>query len=518
MSDYLDCYEYLSARFPQVDGCAFYAELFPNNENAGERHTDFSHPDAVYLYRDEQREGTRLRRRKMCNDTWEQDYKEFIEGNGLTLCSGLTYRRNQNKLMHAQKMNALIFDLDGVGLRELSNLFLLFGGDPEKLRRLPMPTFLVLSGTGLHIYYVFQEPIDLYPNIKIQLKSLKYDLTFRMWDYQGTSQVKGIQYQSINQGFRMVGSINEKYGTPLVAFRTGERVTLDYLNAYAKPENRVDLRKPFQPSKMTRAEAKEAYPEWYERVVVQGNKRGRQWDIAGKVHGEDPYALYHWWQRQVGEIGGGHRYFYMMCLAIYAYKCGVPKKQLKKDMRKAFEELRLVKHVNPLTEDDITSAMEAYDKEYYNFTIADIEALTAVRIERNKRNGRSQSLHLRLARASRDILCEERGKKDWRDGNGRPKGSGTAMRKVVEWRQLHPDGKKIECERETGLSRHTVLKWWEAKIDHSAATAVVVEGLTEEEIAKIPTPTTAIKFEWYNPEDAEPVSEDFLRRSRKLAD
>ena len=92
------------------------------------------------------------------------------------------------------------------------------------------------------------------------------------------------------------------------------------------------------------------------------------------------------------------------------------------------------------------------------------------------------------------------------------------MRKVVEWRQLHPDGKKIECERETGLSRHTVLKWWEAKIDHSAATAVVVEGLTEEEIAKIPTPTTAIKFEWYNPEDAEPVSEDFLRRSRKLAD
>ena len=26
--------------------------------------------------------------------------------------------------------------------------------------------FLVLSGTGLHIYYVFQQPIDLYPNIK----------------------------------------------------------------------------------------------------------------------------------------------------------------------------------------------------------------------------------------------------------------------------------------------------------------------------------------------------------------
>ena len=147
-----------------------------------------------------------------------------------------------------------------------------------------MPTFLVLSGTGLHIYYVFQQPIDLYPNIKIQMKSLKYDLTFRMWEYKGTSQMEAIQYQSINQTFRMVGSINEKYDTPLVAFRIGKQVTLEYLNAYAKPENRVDLNRPFRPSKMTRAEAKEAYPEWYERVVVNGDKRrttmGYSWKSA----------------------------------------------------------------------------------------------------------------------------------------------------------------------------------------------------------------------------------------------
>ena len=38
-------------------------------------------------------------------------------------------------------------------------------------------------------------------------------------------------------------------GRELVAFRTGERVTLDYLNAYAKPENRVDVNKPFRPYK-----------------------------------------------------------------------------------------------------------------------------------------------------------------------------------------------------------------------------------------------------------------------------
>lgn len=454
--NYCECFDFLSGQYPKVGGYEFYKELFPDNENSGERHTDFSHPSAVYLYRDEESEQKKLRRRKMYHDTWEQDYMEFVEKNSLTLCSGLAYRRRQNRLENAQRMYALIFDLDGVGLAELRNLFLRFGGDPEKIRRLPMPTFLVLSGTGLHIYYVFRKPIDLYPNIKIQLKSLKYDLTFRMWDYGSTSQLKEIQYQSINQSFRMVGSINEKHGTELVAFRTGDRVTLDYLNAYAKPANRVDINKPFKPSKMTREQAREAYPEWYERVVVKGEKGCKKWDIAGKVHGDDPYALYHWWMRQIGEIRGGHRYFFLMCLAIYAYKCGVSKRQLRQDMQWAFEELQMVKHENELTEEDIRSALEAYDKEYYNFTIADIEALTDVRIERNKRNGRRQELHLRLARGQLAIL-KDAGERS----QGRPLGSGTAQQAVLAWRRQHPDGRKADCHRETGLDPKTIRKWWD---------------------------------------------------------
>ena len=459
--NYRGCYEYLSAQYPEVGGYEFYKELFPDNENSGERHTDFSHPNAVYLYRDEQSEDKKLRRRKMYNDTWEQDYMEFVEGNSLTLCSGLAYRRKENRLENAQRMYALIFDLDGVGLAELRNLFLRFGGDPERVRRLPMPTFLVLSGTGLHVYYVFQQPIDLYPNIKIQLKSLKYDLTFRMWEYGSTSQVKAIQYQSINQGFRMVGSLNDKHGTELVAFRTGERVTLDYLNAYAKPENRVDVNKPFSPSKMTRAEAREAYPEWYERVVVNGEKGRKKWDIAGKVHGDDPYALYHWWLRQIGEIKGGHRYFFLMCLAIYAYKCGVSKQQLRQDMKLAFEDLQMVKHENALTEDDIRSALEAYDKEYYNFTIADIEALTDIRIERNRRNGRTQKLHMQYMNMNRQFKV---GIGECTNG-GRPSGSGTAQQMVYEWRQQHPEGTKSQCKKDTGLTYPTIRKWWDTVPD-----------------------------------------------------
>jgi len=310
--------EFLSNQFEEINGYDFYKFIFPDNENKGEFNTDFSKPNAIYLYEDEKDKETkrRLRRRIMLKDTWEEDFINFVECNPNTLCSGLSYRNRTNKIVNAQRMNALVFDLDAVGESELINLFLRFGKDSTMFRTLPMPTFLVSSGTGLHLYYVFEEPIDLYPNIKLQLKALKHELTFRIWEYKATSQEKAIQYQSINQGFRMVGSINSKYGTIVRAFKTGSKVTLDYMNSYARESARVDINKPFRPSKITKAEAKEKYPEWYQRVVVEKSKNFKKWDIKSK----QGYALYDWWLTQYPDIKGGHRYFYLMCMSIYAVK------------------------------------------------------------------------------------------------------------------------------------------------------------------------------------------------------
>lgn len=445
MSDYSDVVEYLSSQYEQVNGYDFYRDIFPDNENEGEFNNDFSKPNAIYLY---QEDNGKMKRRIMLNDTWESDYMEYVECNRMTLCSGLSYRSRANKLENAQRMNALIFDLDGVGMKELDNILYLTTFSSSQIRSIPMPTYLVASGTGLHLYYVFKEPIDLYPNIKVQLKSLKYDLTFRFWNPTVTSKEKQIQYQSINQGFRMVGSINGKHDTEVVAFRTGNRFTLADLNAYAdKKENQVDINKPFRPTQLTKEQVKEKYPEWYQRVVVEGDKRLKKWDIKGK----QGYALYEWWRTHATEIKGGHRYFYLMCMSIYASKCDVPLKKLKEDMAEDFLIVSRSKHSNPLTEDDMKSALEMYSREYYNFKIDDIEKLTDIRIERNRRNYRTQEQHLQIARATRDIIHE-----NWREGNGRkPK------KKIVEeWRKDNPNGKKIECERETGLSRHTIIKWW----------------------------------------------------------
>ena len=42
---------------------------------------------------------------------------------------------------------------------------------------------------------------------------------------------------------------------------------------------------------------------------------------------------------------------------------------------------------------------------------------------------------------------------------GRPKGS-DKKEIVLEWRKKHPEGRKADCIRETGLSKPTVYKWW----------------------------------------------------------
>lgn len=78
---YIELNQILSLQYDTVNGYDFYRFIFPDNENQGERHRDFSHPNAIYLYRDERDTGTkrRLRRRVMLNDTWRYSSLLFFD-------------------------------------------------------------------------------------------------------------------------------------------------------------------------------------------------------------------------------------------------------------------------------------------------------------------------------------------------------------------------------------------------------------------------------------------------------
>ena len=146
----------------------------------------------------------------------------------------------------------------------------------------------------------------------------------------------------------------------------------------------------------------------------------------------------------------------MMCLAIYAKKSGVSYEELEKD---AFElvprfDLLTTDEKNHFTDYDCIKALEMYNDSYFTFPIEEIVKLTLIPIEKNKRNGLKQKQHLYLARRRKEDM------KIIQIPMKAPEGRPTAEKTVKQWQQEHPDGKKADCIRETGLSKPTVYKWW----------------------------------------------------------
>lgn len=389
-------------------------------------------------------EGGRMHRKILFEDTFADTLAEF-QGMDWAFMSPCSYFGRSNSAERQSKLFAFVFDIDGVEDSNLNNFFsgAFVGG------AYPIPQHVVLSGHGVHLYYVLEEPLDLYPNIKTQAKEMKYALTRRMWN-RYTSTVEDVQYQGINQSFRIPGS-NTKADAPIrkvEAYRLNPHpATIEELNGFVPEESRVDAANRYRASKMTAAEAKEKYPDWYSRVVEGGGGRG-QWNAKRD--------LYEWWLRKVeAEATYGHRYFCIMALAIYAAKCGIYDYDEVEEAA-----LALVPYLDslnpdcPFTEEDVRSALECLDARYVTFPRHDIAKLTDIDIPANKRNGRKQEVHLAGARAVQAINDQFNGT-DWREGNGRkPKRD-----LVRSYATLHPEASHSEIARELGVSRPTVIKW-----------------------------------------------------------
>ena len=142
----------------------------------------------------------------------------------------------------------------------------------------------------------------------------------------------------------------------------------------------------------------------------------------------------------------------MCALSVIAWKCGVPAEELEQDLLSLLPKYnqgaqRLVK------EKEVYSAMKMYNDKAMLTQRESLENWQGWEYKPIKRNGRKQNEHLRRARAVQAI--------DYPDGEWRnKKGAPTAEQTVREWQEQHPDGKKVDCARDTGLSRTTVTKWW----------------------------------------------------------
>lgn len=236
----------------------------------------------------------------------------------------------------------------------------------------------------------------------------------------------------------------------LAAYQTGGRVTIDYLNEYAYDGNDAVIN---QPSLFSLEQSKEEWPEWYESRIVRGEAPGR-WHVKRD--------LYDWWKRQISEKTTiGHRYFCMMCLAVYARKCDIEEDELRSDAAKFQEQFNEMGNdtKEPFTWEETEKALEAYNESYVTFPRETIERISGVAMPANKRNGRTRLEHVTRLNRIFD-LEKELGEKEKR---GRPKGSikfeTLKGSQIKEYKLAHPELSNRQIATELGVSRNTVNKW-----------------------------------------------------------
>ena len=458
--EFMDKEEFLQATYPKVEAIDFYRDIFPQGSFEEINNKEQRRPNGIITVIKDKEQRSRSYSRIVFDDL--KEIANNLDKETVIIAPvAFSGRRRLAKMAHT--IFGITIDIDDVGVHELNALLYEMENGV-----LPMATYIKNSGTGVHAVYVFDEPIPARKEYFSQLNALKAELSNWAWN-AFTSREKEKQFQGIFQGFRMVGSptkLGPEYRVS--AYKVGRKISIKELNEFVTPESR------FEPDKNNRGvsltEAQELYPEWYQRRIVEKKEYG-EYDLSDeeKVRRR---AWYETWKKHIYESArDGNRHYCICVLFTYAYKAKI---QLEEAYRDAMEMLPYLdslteKPHNQFVQGDIDSAKTYYGPNAMKMSRKNIFRMTKIDIGVTKRNGNSQYDHLQA-----DTIKDEKTGKpkanmcklnrqlatQYNKENGLIEGRPEKKDIVQQWRKNNPNGKKVDCQRETGLSKPTVLKWW----------------------------------------------------------
>lgn len=397
---------------------------------------------------------------------------DFLHLNDVAISPCLFYSNwRMKKLLNY--VSAFVLDIDKLRPENLQRFLMLF--DEGRLLR---PTFIANSGSGVHFYYLLDEMLRCDPKYREANNLIATEIYKKLYD-DVIIKEKWLDAQRhwVGQDYRVVNS-KTKLNQRSRIFKTGDTYTIEELMEHYQieidPKKRyatksmikyatniakdLDLELPdFENSKETYDFIKEHKDAAY---LVREQKRQLK---QAKQKGKKPRKATTWYKNTLHYMRDhthpGYRFSSMKALAIIAFKENVPRESFVDDI------------------EELAEYWSNYDWKGDNFNTRNVEAIVrlfdgAVRYSNTsaetleewlgyefkrigvKRNGRSREEHLIVMNKMKEVkkLLGEN------VNDGRPEKS-----KIVEkWRKEHPGGKKADCIRETGLSKPTVYKWWEA--------------------------------------------------------
>ena len=163
---YLEKNAHLEQFLEQVEQYDFYREIFPKGSFERRGRQDDNKPNGIAVTLPSKGgsingialgiEGNGRASRYIITDDLRK-LSELVDTD-FTIMAPISYYGMKRSGKMARFLYALAFDLDGVGMPQLRDVL-------HQMNKgiLPKATFVVNSGTGLHLYYVLSEPVPMYP-------------------------------------------------------------------------------------------------------------------------------------------------------------------------------------------------------------------------------------------------------------------------------------------------------------------------------------------------------------------
>lgn len=308
---------------------------------------------------------------------------------------------------------AFVIDLDGVSPADLRVLM------KREIKKLP-PTYIVNSGQGVHLVYMFTNPVACY---KVRKKPLKQAIKA----LASLFKVKTYSYEvdptaTLVHPYRVVGS-RTKLGQTAKAYKMGEKrevvemLKLLNIDTYLFEEHK---KKP----KTQRRKA-----SYNSKVATLPTGRVQFYDST--------------YERVRHEVDEGHRYLSLFALAIIAYKCRIPRAQIEEDIGDLVDLFNQKEHMQKVRENEIEKALTGYSQKFVKVNSYTLEEYLGFAFHRKtKRNGLKQREHLLIARAVKDARQKA-----------------TKEIQMKRYLQKYPDASLKQMEEDLGWSRHTIIKY-----------------------------------------------------------
>lgn len=321
----------------------------------------------------------------------------------------------------------------------------------------PRPTYITSSGHGVHLYFIFDKPYKNKYEFRHTLAEYREQCIDLVWGVCSTLKKK--QKQHLFQKFRIVGSptknmLSGESGYQVVkAFKTGEHLTIDELNSVTSIDHKISIEYHRTKNKMSYAEAKDKYPNWDPRVPKTYTLNRAVFNTYKQLCRENIHV--------------GCRYYRMYYTVVMGKKCGLSDLEIKTEVTDLFK--YITKFYAGQTDkpqllvSDLNTALLAVDEDEVKLkrtTKGSIEVNADIKFNTPRRNWQKQKWHLEDIREKKKRM-KLRGQ-EFKNPDGRPKGSGTKKDQIIQFRKNNPTANKNQCIKATGISKMTVYKWWDA--------------------------------------------------------